>query len=214
MTATTECPANIPAVRQAVYRFLRASLGPPSPEQHDWMRGTEFAQSLAALTEAFGVDLPEGELVPRDWADHESRYLACFEVGLPSAPVPMLASHYQKREPVPRIIHEHLLFYRRFGMPGPDREQAPADHLVYQLDFLIHLDELLRTDRIDAGSALWARQDFLSRHVLRWTEESRRQAEENGLPEVYRTLLEVLAVAVAEDREQTAASRLKTEELP
>jgi hypothetical protein len=78
---------------------------------------------------------------------------------------------------------------------------------VYQLDFLIHLDQLLRTDRVEAESALWARQDFLSRHVGRWTAAAVRSAEENGLPSVYRVLLGVLAAAVAEDLEWTAANR-------
>src|SRR5581483_8334398 len=144
----------------------------------------------------FGVEAPEGELVPTEWPDHESRYLACFEVGLPSPPVPLLASHYQKREPVPRVIHEHILFYRRFAMPGPDRDQAPADHLVYQLAFLVHLDELLRNGRVAIESALWARQDFLSRHVCRWTAEASRQAAEKHLPGVYQALLALLAAAV------------------
>lgn len=198
---------DVPAARQAVYRFLRVALSVPTPGQHHWMRGPDFARSLRGLTEAFGVDGPEGELVPEEWADHESRYLACFEVGMPSAPVPLLASHYQKREPVPRVIHEHILFYRRFALPGPERDQAPADHLVYQLDFLIHLDGLLLRDRVEAESALWARQDFLSRHVCRWAADASRQAEENRLPGVYRTLLAVLSAAEAEDLEWTAANR-------
>jgi TorA maturation chaperone TorD len=171
------------------------------------MRGPEFTCSLGQLAEAFDVACPDDVRVPEAWADHESRYLACFEVGMPGPPVPLLASHYQKREPAPRVIHEHILFYRRFGMPGPDRDQAPADHLVYQLDFLIHLDQLLRTGRVEAESALWARQDFLSRHVCRWTAAAARSAEENGLPGVYRVLLGVLSAAVAEDLEWTAANR-------
>jgi DMSO reductase family type II enzyme chaperone len=201
--------------RQTVYRFLRAALGVPAPEQHTWMRGPDFARSLGELAAAFDVDCPEGELVPADWADHESRYLACFEVGLPAPPVPLLASHYQKREPVPRIIHEHILFYRRFGLPGPEQNQAPADHLVYQLDFLIHLDELLLKDQVEAASALWARQDFLSRHVRRWTAEARREAAEKCLPGVYQTLLALLSAAVAEDLEWTSANRAEpTREVP
>jgi DMSO reductase family type II enzyme chaperone len=205
----------VPVARQAVYRFLRAALGVPAPEQHAWMRGPDFARSLGTLAEAFGVDCPGGELVPGEWADHESRYLACFEVGLPSPPVPLLASHYQKREPVPRIIHEHILFYRRFAMPGPDRDQAPADHVVYQLDFLIHLDELLLKDRVDVESTLWARQDFLSRHVRRWVAEASRQATEKQVPGVYQALLALLSAAVAEDLEWTIANRAgPTREVP
>jgi TorA maturation chaperone TorD len=171
------------------------------------MRGPDFARSLGELAEAFGVDCPGGGLVPDDWADHESRYLACFEVGLPSPPVPLLASHYQRREPAPRVIHEHLLFFRRFGLHGPGRDQAPADHLVYQLDFLTRLDDLLLKGRVAGESALWARQDFLSRHVRRWTAEASRQAEEKQLPGIYRTLLALLSAAVVEDLEWTIAHR-------
>lgn len=205
--ATQNATLDLPVVRLAVYRFLRASLGPPYPQQHDWMRSAEFAQSLETLAEAFSVVGPVGELVPEAWADHESRYLACFEIGMTSAPVPLLASHYQKREPIPRVLHEHVLFYRGFGMSGPDQRRAPADHLVYQLDFLIHLDELLLKDRVEAESALWARQDFLSRHVSRWSAEASRLAEENRLPAVYRVLLAILSAAVAEDLEWTTANR-------
>ncbi len=188
-------------IREAVYQFLLAAFGPPSLEQHLWMRDPTFAHSLQALGDAFGVECPDGELVPSSFADHESRYLACFEVGLPAPPVPLLASHYQRRDPAPRVIHEHILFYRRFGMAAPGAHQAPADHLVYQLAFLIHLDRLLAGDAADAESIRWARRDFLSRHVHRWVAEASRQAEEKRLAPVYRALLAILTAAVAEDLE-------------
>jgi DMSO reductase family type II enzyme chaperone len=207
MTPSPTAEREVADTRQAVYQFLQAALAPPSPGQHAWMRGPDFAHSLEAVCAAFGVDCPEGELVPAAWPDHESRCLACFEVGLPAPPVPLLASHYQKREPVPRVIHEHVLFYRRFGLPAPGREQAPADHLAYQLAFLIHLDGLLLTGAVEPESALWARRDFLSRHVRRWVAEASRQAQEKRLPAAYRALLAVLAAAVAEDLEWTTAAR-------
>lgn len=199
--------AEVAHTRQAVYRFLQAALATPTPEQHAWMRSPAFAEALGVLAATFGVEAPEGELVPAEWPDHESRYLACFEVGLPAPPVPLLASHYQRREPVPRVIHEHILFYRRLGMPAPEMSRAPADHLAYQLAFLIHLDGLLRGDKADADSLLWARRDFLSRHGCRWAGEASRQAEEKRLPPVYRALLAVLAAALAEDLEWTSAER-------
>lgn len=199
-----ESPVALASTRQAVYRFLRAALAFPSVEQHAWMREPAFSHSLQALGTAFTLECPTGDLVPATWMDHESRYLACFEVGLPAAPVPLLASHYQDREPVPRILHEHLLFYRRLGMPVPNRSQEPADHLVHQLGFLIHLDDLLVEGRVAGASVLWARRDFLSRHVVRWTGEARRRAREKQLPEVYSTLLAVLHAAVEEDLESVA----------
>jgi DMSO reductase family type II enzyme chaperone len=216
MTVTLSTAGDgVAVVRRTVYRFLRAALGVPTPEQHAWMRGPDFARALEAAAEAFGVACPEGELVPEDWADHQSRWLACFEVGLPGPPVPLLASHYQQREPVPHVIHEHLLFYRRFALPGPERDQAPADHLLYQLDFLIRLDELLLKDRVDVESVLWAREDFLARHVCRWTAEACRQATEKCLPRIYRALLAVLSAVVAEDLEWTIEDRAEpTREVP
>ena len=207
MVANDEAVLAVPGARQAVYRFLQAALSPPSPEQHAWVRGPAFAGTLGLLAATFDLATPEGELAPAAWPDHESRYLACFEVGLPTPPVPLLASHYQRREPVPRVIHEHVLFYRRFGMPAPGMHQAPADHLVYQLSFLIHLDALLQRGQVDPDSVLWARRDFLARHVHRWVGEASRQAEEKRLPLLYRTLLAVLAAAAAEDLDLTTAAR-------
>jgi DMSO reductase family type II enzyme chaperone len=198
-TLQTEQAGAIAVTRQAVYQFLRAALAAPSREQHDWMRRPDFADALGVLTATFGVTFPGGELVPDEGVDHVSRYLACFEVGLPAPPVPLLASHYQHREPVPRIIHEHILFYRRFRMPVPSASQEPADHLSHQLAFLIHLDGLMQRGAAHPDSIQWARRDFLSRHVRRWVGEASRQAEEKRLPAIYRALLAVLAAAVEDD---------------
>jgi hypothetical protein len=56
--------------------------------------------------------------------------------------VVLRASHYNRREPVPATIHEHVLFYRRFGARLAAGTLEPADHLSNQLAFLIRLDEL------------------------------------------------------------------------
>lgn len=184
--------------RQATYHFLRSALFAPTPEQHEWMRQPGFATALGELAAAFGVVLPEVEWVPEHWPDHASRYLACFEVGLPTPPVPLLASHYQNQEPVPRVIHEHILFYRRFGLQPPSVSQEPADHLLHQLAFLIHLDSLLLAGGLDAESILWARHDFLTRQT-RWLAAATQQTEEKHLPPIYRVLLAVLTAALAED---------------
>ena len=56
-------------------------------------------------------------------------------------------------------------------------------------------------------SILWARRDFLSRHLCRWVGEASRQAEEKHLPPLYRTLLALLTAVVAEDLDFTTAAR-------
>jgi DMSO reductase family type II enzyme chaperone len=192
------------AARSAVYRLVLATLDKPTPEQHAWLTGPAFRHSLEMVCTAFGLPWPEGALFPDSAADHESRYLACFEVGLPEPPVALLASHYNRREPVPRIIHEHILFYKRFGMHPLAGPGEPADHLSHELAFLIHLDELLTHTKLDVESVLRARSDFLTRHVARWPARAAAAAEEKHLPPVYCLLLDLLAAAVQQDLQLTA----------
>jgi DMSO reductase family type II enzyme chaperone len=199
-------PGELARTRQAVYRFLRAALVAPTPGQHAWLQGAEFASAFAALCDSFGLPCPAGDLVPADYADHESRYLACFEVGMPGPPVPLTASHYNRREPVPRILHEHILFYRKFGVAVPADSQEPADHLAHQLAFLVHLDDLLLAGRPAPRCVLSARHDFLSRHLVRWAGEAAGSAREKHLPPLYCALLGALAAAAEQDRELTASA--------
>lgn len=194
----------IARARMGVYRFLLTALDRPIVEQHEWMRSTEFQRSLDGLCESFGVDYPEGEQVPEEFADHESRYLACFEVGLPTPPVPLLASHYNRREPVPRVIHEHILLYRLFGVQVCPTRLEQADHLVNQLAFLVHLDELLLAGKVERASLFHARHDFLGRHLLRWVRRATNDAREKQLPPLYCALLALLTCAVEQDEELTA----------
>ncbi len=189
-------------VRQQVYQFLTEALRHPDEQQHSWMRSEAFAATLNWLLDEFGLPCPEGELVPGQSADHEALYIACFEVGLPAPPVALLASHYNRREPVPRTIHEHILFYKRFALPLSVAGE-PADHLLNELAFLIHLDELLLTGRCLADSLPLARRDFLTRHAARWPATALHAAQQVHLPPVYLTLLALLDAAVRQDLELT-----------
>ncbi len=205
-TATAPVPLEeLAPARTAVYRFLQAALAPPTPEQHAWLRGPDFNQALAGLAETFGSPCPGGELVPAAYADHEARYLACFEVGLPAPPVPLLASHYNRREPPQRVLHEHVLFYRCFGLAVSPQSAVPADHLIHQLAFLVRLDELV--GRVEGPSLLLARRDFLDRHVVRWVKQAAAATEEKHFSPLYRTLLALAAEAFAQDRELTARAQ-------
>lgn len=207
MTLTAPLPLpELARARSALYGFLRAALDKPTPAQHAWLLGQEFRTALELACAEFALPCPEGMLFPDEYAEYESRYLACFEVGLPEPPVVLLASHYNRREPVPATIHEHILFYRRFGATLAAANREPADHLLNELAFLMHLDELLEQG-LPAASILHARHDFLTRQVRRWVEHAARSAEENGIPAVYQTLLRLLAAAVLQDAELTAVAR-------
>jgi DMSO reductase family type II enzyme chaperone len=197
---------DIHTARCAVYRFLRAALDKPTVEQHGWLASAAFRRQLEELASHFGVEVPAGELVPAEVSDHEARYIACFEVGLPEPPVVLLASHWNHREPVPAIIHEHKLFYNRFGAAALMDAREPADHLLNELTFLIHLDELLLDSRRAAESLLRGRRDFLARHPARWSGQAAETARDKRLPGIYGTLLAVLTAAITQDLELTEAA--------
>jgi TorA maturation chaperone TorD len=203
VTAGPIATRDLAEARLAVYRFLLATLDKPTTEQHAWLASPEFRSALADLAAQFGLGVPPGELAAADPAEHQARYIACFEVGLPTPPVVLLASHYNRREPVTAIIHEHLLFYRRFGARPAACNGEPADHALNELAFLIYLDELLLAGQVDAASILRARQDFLSRHLSRWPARASAAAEQTGIAPVYVCLLGVLAAAVDQDRALT-----------
>jgi TorA maturation chaperone TorD len=212
MIATRQDDRELWMVRQGVYRFLWLALRHPDAEQHAWMRSGEFARTLGRLLEEFGLSCPDGELVPEDPADHEARYIACFEVGLPAPPVALLASNYNHREPVPRTIHEHVLFCKQFGLPIP-LPQEPADHLLNELPFLIHLDKLLLAGRGPAESIVLARRDFLARHAARWPAAALHAALEAHLPPLYLALLALLDAAVRQDLELTEETLAREKEV-
>src|SRR5207245_7734606 len=101
MTEVETCPSHeIAESRLTVYSFLRTALNKPSPAQHFWMQQPAFQQALELLCDRFGVACPEEEAVPSEYAEFESRYIACFEVGLPTPPIALQASSYTHREPV------------------------------------------------------------------------------------------------------------------
>jgi TorA maturation chaperone TorD len=206
MTGETVSAATVELVeaRLAVYRFLLQALAKPTAEQHAWFAGPVFRRALAEAAEQFGTP-PPGEPAVDGPAEHEARYIACFEVGLPAPPVALLASHYNRREPATAVIHEHILFYRRFGAALSAGNIEPADHLLNELAFLIRLDELYLGGE-PATSILRARRDFLRRQAARWPARAAETAVEQGLPAVYRSLLRLLAAAVAQDLELTEAA--------
>jgi DMSO reductase family type II enzyme chaperone len=184
--------------RAAAYRFLQGALDYPEEGAQDWLTGPEFRQALELLCERFGVACPEGELFPPGLADCRSRYLACFEVGHPGPPVPLVASHYNHKEPAPATVREHVLFYKCFGVRLARDNREPPDHLRNELAFLVHLDAALLAGA-DDESLRPARRDFLARQVCRWVGRAVNEARARGLPAVYVCLLEVLARAAAED---------------
>jgi DMSO reductase family type II enzyme chaperone len=201
MTSPTPVLNEFSALRSAVYRLFLIALDKPTPEQHRLLLGNEFRDSLALLSDQFDVAFPEAALVPESYADFESRYLATFEVGLPEAPLVLLASHHIQHEPAPRVVHEHILFYKHFGCSPMEETGEAADHLLNELRFLIHLDHLREISPTSAESLDRARRDFLDRQLLRWIPSAADLSARRGIAEFYQATLSLLAAVIRQDRE-------------
>jgi TorA maturation chaperone TorD len=176
-----------------------AVLDKPSAEQHRWLSSEAFEVTLRELCDRFGVDVPSGGLV--DWSgdEHESTYLACFEVGLPTPKVVLQASHYNRRAPAPRVIHEHQRLYRLFDAKLAARNLDQQDHLLNQVAFLMHLDELVMGGAVDLPAVVHARRDFIEKHVRDHVRSALQSARAPGVPAVYATALALLDAALAQD---------------
>lgn len=193
-------PTCFTTLRSLVYQFLLSALDKPSPNQHAHLRGAAFRDSLALLCGQFDVVPPRGPFVPDSYADYEARYLSTFEVGLPEAPIVLLASHHVRHEPAPRVVHEHVLYYKHFDCAPMEETGEAADHLLNELRFLVHLDQLRELNPAGADSVDRARRDFLDRHPLRWLPRAATLATERRVAEFYRVLLALLVAVVQEDR--------------
>ena len=76
--------------------------------------------------------------VPAYLQTYEDLYLSTFEVGVPHPVCPLIESHWNKRHPVPKILHENILFYKQFVL-----ELRPAVHnrriICGSVEFLLYL---------------------------------------------------------------------------
>lgn len=191
--------AELVPARLALYGFVLAVFDKPTGEQHAWLSSEGFASTLQDLCDRFGVEASRGVLV--DWSadEHESTYLACFEVGLPTPKVVLQASHYNRQAPAPRTIHEHERMYRLFDAKLTRRNLDQQDHLLNELAFLVHLDELVLGGAVDLPAILRARRDFVGKHVRDHVRSALQSSSRQSVPPVYSVTLAVLACALDQD---------------
>ena len=166
------------------FSFAHDLFLPPDPEQHSRLIGESCAASWRYLAEVF-PNLGDHLVLPPDFSDFESRYIATFDVGVPTPQVPLLESHYNKRDPLPRILHENILFYQQFGLRLSSASNESADHLRHQLEFVSYLLSLLA--RAEASDNVGGRDqivqirralsDYLSRHLLSWLPQALAAAD-------------------------------------
>lgn len=173
------------------YRFLLRCLERPSESQFALLRHPEFPGLVNRLAGELGVPgLPPDAALPESLEDLSSTYIALFDAGLPQPLVPLTATFYCRREPIPSVLHEHMLFFQAFGMrPRPDNVDTP-DHLLNQLEFLAALSDVQRLSEKPEAAAQ-AKLDFLQRHVLPWIGLAAERAAREA-PALYATLLRVV----------------------
>ena len=152
--------------------FLRDLFGAPGVEQWARLSAPETGKAWTALAERLGG--PRKLALPATAAAYETSFIAAFDAGAPHPPVPLIESHYNKKEPVPRILHENILFYQTFGLRLREQSNETSDHLRHQLEFVGHLYRMEATElhgRSDLdilGQIRAGRRDFLERHLMTW----------------------------------------------
>ena len=165
--------------------FLHDLFRFPDAAQWEWLHeervGLAWRVLSRPLNEALLPEIP----LPESFDQYREEFIATFEVGMPEPPCPLIESYWNKREPVPKVLHENILFYKQFGLSLKMSANETADHLRHQLEFMHYLcrveaERLGAGARGDAGCAA-ARRDFLARHLADWTTAAAaRLAERHG----------------------------------
>jgi DMSO reductase family type II enzyme chaperone len=179
-----------------LYRVFAFVFGAPSAERFVWLQRPELPAWLGELWEDLGCDgaFP-GVTTFADYEDYESTYVALFEVGLPSPPVPLQESAHDDT-PAPQTVLENVFFYDVLGLRIDPTQYAP-DHLVTQLEFLSAVSYLRERARdVDNRTQLaHLERDFLERHLLSWLSDAQTKLAREDSP-LFPTLMTLLVVFV------------------
>ena len=158
------------------FLFVRDLFEPPCCNQWARLHSEETRAAWTAMADRLGVSRTLD--LPSDAAAYESAFIAAFDAGAPRPLVPVFESHYNKREPVPRILHENVLFHQSFGLRLRHAGSETSDHLRHQLEFigrLYHMEAEELGGRCDPeilAQIRAGRRDFLDRHLLSWLPEA------------------------------------------
>ncbi len=192
----------------ASFHYLHNLFRTPGPAQWEWLTSEECGAFWRALAEHLDVADGAEELgLPPDPSEYESQYIAAFEAGAPHPPVPLIESHHNHRDPVPRVLHENVLFYSAFGLRLRSGANETADHLRHQLEFVAHLLRLEAEDpALDEPAEApvcpatlapanekrdqirRARREYLERHLSSWIPRAAEIAADAPYPWVRRYL--------------------------
>lgn len=110
----------------------------------------------------------------------EAEYLAAFEVGRDSAPVPLFEGMHRGDLGRDGILEGLLRFYEFFDVKLSETDREYPDHLVTELEFVAWLcmqEQVAEQKGGDAASFRRAARDFLTRHLGAWLPAFHRRLE-------------------------------------
>lgn len=167
-----------------LYRFFAFVFAPPTQECFGLLSQPALPEALRNLWQHLKC---EGEYPGFEWfasyEQHESTYIALFEVGVPEPPVPLFESAHDKTNPVQEIALENTYFYEVLGLKS-DPSRAVPDYLVTQLEFLAALRYTCEHtfEESTAVSLARAETEFLERHLLNWLPAAKAKLDRTNAP--------------------------------
>lgn len=152
----------------ALWKFMHDLFRSPAIEQWNWLYEDRTQKAWALLVQNTGAQVPETLPFPSSPLEYEQDYIAFFEVGVPEPPCPLLESHWNKRDPLTKVLHENMLFYKQFGLQLRSSGHETADHLRHQLEFMRYLCGMEIKHGPLAEQIALARQEYRIRHLSSW----------------------------------------------
>ncbi|MDE2227912.1 MAG: molecular chaperone TorD family protein [Alphaproteobacteria bacterium] len=184
----------------ATYAVLSKAFGYPNDELWAQLEGRTVSELSGDVVDDDADGLDRDYVFPvRSQDERASIYLSLFEVG----EMPLYEGSFRPRDGRDGIQEELLRFYHYFAVRLSERNRDFPDHVVTELEFMMHLVGLeaaaLKAGR-DPTSFRLAQRDFLDRHVLVWATEmkKRRFGDDRG---VYSTLASWLGAFTRVHRE-------------
>lgn len=187
------------------FAFLHNLFRYPTSAQWEWITQTDVRTALGVLFQQYGItNGQDANLYPASYEEYEESYIRLFEVGAPCPDCPLIESHWNKKDPTPKVLHENILFYKAFGLRMKKEAEETSDHLRFQLEFYRHLITLAAEtadspERADHYQQIMqARRDYLQRHLVNWVPLAVEKVIETAPETCFANWMRLLSACIAD----------------